>query len=1736
MRSKAFLLALVCLCAAPLVADSQRPQQAKPKPDKATLVAARPTRKLPGKQDRDRDQGQEEFSARVRFNGQAAEARARRVPREQRMRRADSFDGDVRTLPQTRGRFMLDRPEREGPAPSPTIAGDGAVPPQDALVAVADAGPVTSVIAPPPLSSFNGLDFATWGNGHPPDTNGDVGPEFFIQTINTSLGVFRKTDGVRVAAFGINAFMSQGHFGNLCDTNNFGDPVVLYDTFEDRWVITDFAFSLDAGGNVVNPPGSFQCFAVSKSGDPLAGGWNYYSVNTTGGLGDYPKFGVWPDGIYMSANMFNYASGGSFQNPRVYAFNKAQMYAGVASIQVVSFDAPAADFTLLPSNARLQAGTPPPGTPNYFLSTWEFLNGLTIYKFHVDWDRVSLSTFTGPDVPISATGWPAASPANAASQGGNALDVLPLRAMMQNQYSNIGGAESLWATHTVRRGNTAGLAAPRWYQVNVTGGTVAAAIPQATTWDPDGANVINRFMPSLAVDRQGDMALGYSTSSSTTKPAIKYAGRLATDPINTFSLTEQVLLQGTGTQLGNCGGSACARWGDYSAMTLDPDGCTFWYTNMYYAVDGLNHQTRIGSFAYPSCTPSVAGGLQGTVTSGATPLAGVTVALGARTTTTDGAGFYSFPSLPAGTYPSVTASLPGYTAQTFTAIVVSDGTTAVRDFSLNAAPTAACLTDTTQADFQRGVPTACDLAGSPGNVTLLDAEKIDQQNLTVTNSGFAVNATTWAGQTFTPAVTGNVTRIDLDLFCSGCTGTTPNLTVSIRATAAGVPTGADLGVGTIAGFSSGAGGFFSALFPTPVALTAGTQYAIVFRATANPSLGTYAYVCSCAGTGTVNSNPYANGLRVTSANSGGTWTADATVGGRDLGFKVFMRTGFAATGTYVSSIKDANPAPGATATWLSIAWNASVPSGTSLQFQVAASNSAGGPFAFVGPDGTPATFFNNGDSLAQFNGQRYLEYKALLNTSNPTATPVLNDVTICYQDVRTVTTLAVDAASGPYGGTTTLTATLSTPGGGLVGRAVTFTLNGASVGTASTSALGVATVSGVSLAGIAAGTYPGGVAASFAGEPGYTPATGANSLTVTQLPQTITFAQPADAVATDPPFTVTATGGDSGNPVIFSTASTACSVSGATVTLNAAGSCAVDADQAGTDNYEAAPRVTRTFNITFAPQAILFAALPDRTATDPPFPLTATGGGSGNPVAFSTASTACSVSGNTVTLLASGICAIDADQAGDARYSAAPRVTLSFSIGLASQTILFGALPGRVATDPPFTVTATGGGSSSPVVFSTASTACSVTGSTVTLLAAGTCAIDADQAADARYAAAPRVTQTFSIAFAPQVILFGALPDRLVTTPPFALTATGGGSGNPVVFSTASTACGVSGNTVTVLTAGICAIDADQAGNARYSAAPRVTRSFSIGLASQTITFPPIAATTYGAADFAPPASASSGLPVVLTASGRCSVLGATVHLTGAGSCSLTASQPGNGTYGPAVSVMRSFAIGLASLSVTADSLVKVLNSPNPVLTGTLTGVVSGDAITATFSTTATTLSPIGSYPIVPALVDPNGRLSNYSVHKTNGVLAVIYAPPGPCFGGPGHQILPPIKADGSSVFKANTRVDVEFRACDARGLPIRTDVVRSFKLVKIVQNGRSRDVSVDLEGDSWDGDRHGRHPHDFRFDPEDLAWEFHLNTRVLDDDGTYFFRITLNDGSAIDFSFTLKKNGRDDDRDRDRH
>jgi uncharacterized repeat protein (TIGR01451 family) len=909
------------------------------------------------------------------------------------LQRAGSSTLDLRAVPR-HPPTRREQPEREEPE-NQAVALPG-LPGMTQPQAESGQPVVPSAAAPAPQANFAGLDFTHWGAGHPPDPNGDVGPNHYIQTVNTSIGIFNKADGSLATAITFDDFMSLGHFGNLCDTNNFGDPVVAYDSFEDRWVITDFAFEIDGSGNILNPPGFYQCFAVSKTGDPVSGGWNFFSLHATDGLGDYPKIGIWPDGIYLSSNIFGFPAGGSFMGTRVWAINKAQLYAAAATVQVVQFSPPQAEFTILPANARLQTGTPPPGSPNYFAVVWQFTNAVSIYKFHVDWQHISLSSFTGPFIALAPASW-ANPPASVAEQGGNALDTVAPRLMMQNQYTNLGGVESVWQTHTVR-GTAAALAAPRYYQTVVTGGTVAATTAQAFTFAPD---TTNRWMAGLALDRGGDMALSYTAASSTLTPAMRYAARLAGDPVNSLPQTETQLIAGAGAQSGNCGGSTCIRWGDYSGMELAPDGCTFWFTNELYQTSGLDWLTEIGSFSFPGCTPSASGGIQGTVTAlaGGAPIVGATVSLGSRTTTTDASGDYSFPAVASGVYPGMAAAAAGFNPASAASLAVTDGNTTTQNFQLSTAATSACVTDTTQADFQTGVPNNTDLIASPGDVILLDAPRIDQQNTTLGNSGVGITTTTWGGQTFTPAVTGKMVQVDINLFCSGCTGTTPNLTLSLRATSGGLPTGADIAAATLTGFNSGAAVFYTAAFGTPPTLTAGTQYALVVRPTVNPSPGTYALTRS--GTATAGSDVYAGGTRVTGATSGTVWSIPLTGGvSTDAGFKVHMDTGFATSGNFTSSPRDANPPAGDEPTWSTLSWTATVPGVTTLQFQVAASSSATGPFNFVGPDGTSATFFTaSGASLSQFNGNRFLEYKAFFTTTDGTQTPTLNDVTVCFADL-----------------------------------------------------------------------------------------------------------------------------------------------------------------------------------------------------------------------------------------------------------------------------------------------------------------------------------------------------------------------------------------------------------------------------------------------------------------------------------------------------------------------------------------------------------------------------------------------------------------------------------------------------------------------------------------------------------------------------------------------------------------
>ncbi|HXH27946.1 MAG TPA: protease pro-enzyme activation domain-containing protein [Candidatus Polarisedimenticolia bacterium] len=393
------------------------------------------------------------------------------------------------------------------------------------------------------------------------------------------------------------------------------------------------------------------------------------------------------------------------------------------------------------------------------------------------------------------------------------------------------------------------------------------------------------------------------------------------------------------------------------------------------------------------------GDLQGTVTDAVTaaPIAGATVGTsgaGSNTTTTDGSGHYMFAGITTGTY-SVTVAASGYATATASGVVVTDGGTTTRDFALAASPPSGCLLDTTQGDFQAGTATGLDPTSSPGDVKLAIAsggtETLDQVQTNLGSSGNAITTSVWEAQTFVPALGGSLTRLEAVLFCSACSGTDPAVTVDIRTTSGGSPTGTILATTTIPGFSSGGAVLYPAVFSSPATLTAGTTYAYVLRLATDRAAGTYAALRS-------NNNQYGSGAQLVSTNSGSTWSAQST----DLGFRTFMTTQvtYVASGDLVSSVKDANPVPGGTPHWTSLSWTATAPAGTTVRFQAAASAGPSGPFSFIGPDGTAGTFFTTSPAAlsgALFSG-RYFKYRAYLSTTVGTTTPVLGDVTACYDN------------------------------------------------------------------------------------------------------------------------------------------------------------------------------------------------------------------------------------------------------------------------------------------------------------------------------------------------------------------------------------------------------------------------------------------------------------------------------------------------------------------------------------------------------------------------------------------------------------------------------------------------------------------------------------------------------------------------------------------------------------------
>ena len=446
----------------------------------------------------------------------------------------------------------------------------------------------TQVAAGPLVATTNGLNFAGVGNGDynfapnaaPPDTNGAVGATQYVQWVNESFAVFDKATGALVYGPTLGNTLWTGFAGGHCSQNNDGDPIVQYDKAANRWVMTQF--------DVTGGPPYYQCVAVSTTPD-AKGSYYRYAFSYTQ-FNDYPKVGVWPDGYYVSYNMF---SGNSFAGTKVCAFDRAAMLVGGSASQIC-FQLSTSYGGLLPSDLD-GATAPPAGSPNFFLNYGS--NSLRLWKFHVDFATPANSTLTGPiNIPVASFS-PACGGGTCIPQPGTRqkLDSLADRLMYRLAYRDRGGIESLVVNHSVTAGTSVGV---RWYELrNPSNGTMASGTPvvyQQGTYSP---NTAYRWMGSIAMDKAGDVALGYSVSSSSILPSIRYTGRAPGDALGTMQ-AENSIIAGGGSQ-----SRTLSRWGDYSSMSIDPvDDCTFWYTTEYLKSSGtFNWSTRIASFKFPGC-------------------------------------------------------------------------------------------------------------------------------------------------------------------------------------------------------------------------------------------------------------------------------------------------------------------------------------------------------------------------------------------------------------------------------------------------------------------------------------------------------------------------------------------------------------------------------------------------------------------------------------------------------------------------------------------------------------------------------------------------------------------------------------------------------------------------------------------------------------------------------------------------------------------------------------------------------------------------------------------------------------------------------------------------------------------------------------------------------------------------------------------------------------------------------
>ncbi len=439
------------------------------------------------------------------------------------------------------------------------------------------------------IQAFVGIPF---GGGFPPDVVGDVGPDHYIGMVNASrFAIWGKDGSVIVPITTLSSLWGPSGGGASPCSDGDGDPIVQYDELADRWLMTEF----DISGNTF-------CIYVSRSPDPVAGGWFVYDFSAPS-FPDYPKYGVWPDGYYVS----------TFESPflGIYAFDRVSMLAGLPAtfqrftIPQLNGTSPRVTRILPADHDGSQA--PSPGLPNYFARTVDAtqdnsdpVDRIEIWEYHVDYATPANSTFTNTQdlLPAPFTLLPCLPGIrDCVPQPGTGvlLDALFNRPLRRLGWRVVEGEAIMAMTQVVDVGG--GVAGKRWWELR--SGTCAVegcagpkgpgwSVFQEGTYSPDSTG---RFMGSVAVNQSGDMALGYSVSDATSVlPGIRVTGRRRDDPLGLMTMNELTIKDGEGVQTAN------QRWGDYSSMNVDPaDGTTFWYTNQIIQPGGL-WITWIGEF------------------------------------------------------------------------------------------------------------------------------------------------------------------------------------------------------------------------------------------------------------------------------------------------------------------------------------------------------------------------------------------------------------------------------------------------------------------------------------------------------------------------------------------------------------------------------------------------------------------------------------------------------------------------------------------------------------------------------------------------------------------------------------------------------------------------------------------------------------------------------------------------------------------------------------------------------------------------------------------------------------------------------------------------------------------------------------------------------------------------------------------------------------------------------------